>query len=275
MALDRSIGALRRGLRDLGIADETLLWFKSDNGGLPDIDYGAAYPAIHPDTTGHLRGFKKDFYEGGLRVPAIIEWHGTIPPRISDYPASTMDIFPTLLDVTGLDPADINDVVDGISLAPVFAAEPAAREQPIGFRASGYAAWLDNDYKLISKPPEPAAQGEQTKASADRAGDDQQQQYELYNVKVDPIESRNLIDQRPALAARMKAQLAAWSRSLDNSAAGADYPEGRVLEAPRTGPVLWTTLAEYQERFDELIHRPEFREAILEARAENAEGDAE
>ncbi len=104
VAMDRSIGALRSGLRDLGIAENTLVWFKSDNGGLPDIDYGPGYGPIVPDTTGHLRGFKKDSYEGGLRVPALIEWPERIQPRITHYPTSTMDIFPTLIEVAGLDP---------------------------------------------------------------------------------------------------------------------------------------------------------------------------
>ena len=115
VAMDRSIGALREGLRDLGIADNTLLWFTSDNGGLPNISYGPEHLGIRPDTTGHLRGFKKDFYEGGLRVPTIIEWPGGIAPRITNFPASTMDIFPTLIEVANLDPESINAVHDGIS----------------------------------------------------------------------------------------------------------------------------------------------------------------
>ncbi|MYF05266.1 MAG: sulfatase-like hydrolase/transferase, partial [Holophagales bacterium] len=90
VAMDRSVGALREGLRELGIADNTLVWFTSDNGGLPDISYGPEHPGVRPDTTGHLRGFKKDFYEGGLRVPTIIEWPDGIAPRISSFPASTM-----------------------------------------------------------------------------------------------------------------------------------------------------------------------------------------
>ena len=73
-AMDRSIGTLRQGLRDLGIAENTLVWFTSDNGGLPDIDYRPDLPGVHPDSTGHLRGFKKDLYEGGIRVPTIIEF---------------------------------------------------------------------------------------------------------------------------------------------------------------------------------------------------------
>ena len=83
VAMDRSIGRLREGLRDLGIADNTLVWFTSDNGETPNIDYPSecsagidpdlaseearalgCYRGVRPDSTGHLRGFKKDFYEG-------------------------------------------------------------------------------------------------------------------------------------------------------------------------------------------------------------------
>ena len=140
VAIDRAIGALRRGLLDLNVDDDTLVWFKSDNGGLPDIDYRPNYPGIHPDASGHLRGFKKDLYEGGLRVPAIIEWPNRISPRVSHFPASTMDVFPTLIDVAGLDPSSINTVHDGRSLNTVFTAEPERRREPIGFRAGSRRA---------------------------------------------------------------------------------------------------------------------------------------
>ncbi len=216
VAMDRSIGALREGLRELGIADNTLLWFTSDNGGLPNISYGPEHPGVRPDTTGHLRGFKKDFYEGGLRVPTIIEWPGGIAPRISNFPASTMDIFPTLIEVAGLDPESINAVHDGISIADVFDSEPARRDQPIGFRASGGLAWLDNDVKLVrnyfSEPDDP---------------------FELYNVVDDPEEQHDLIEQQPGIAARMRGELDAWNRSVDKSITGADYPEGIVLPSGR------------------------------------------
>ena len=205
VAMDRSIGALRRGLRELDIARNTLLWFNSDNGGLPDIGYGPEYPAVHPDTTGPLRGFKKDFYEGGLRVPGIVEWPAGITPRVSKYPASTMDIFPTLVEVARLDPDAINPVHDGISIAPVFRAEPARREQPIGFRAGGLA-WLDNDYKLVR--------------NYDVAED---APFELYNLAEDPSEERDLSAKQPEIAKRMTAELAAWNASVDRSMTGADY----------------------------------------------------
>ena len=216
VAMDRSIGALRQGLRDLGIADNTLLWFTSDNGGLPNVDYGPEHLGVHPDTTGHLRGFKKDFYEGGLRVPTIIEWPGGIAPRITNFPASTMDIFPTLIEVAGLDPASINAVHDGISIAHAFDSEPVHRDQPIGFRASGGLAWLDNDVKLVRN----------FTAESPEA-------FELYNVAADPEEQHDLIEQQPEVAARMRAELDAWNRSVDESITGADYPEGIVLPSGR------------------------------------------
>jgi len=236
VALDRAMGMLRKGLRELNIADDTLVWFTSDNGGLPNIDYPAGcgeagrasgasesaaladgcHMGVHPDSTGHLRGFKKDFYEGGLRVPGIIEWPARISPRVSDFPAATVDIFPTMIDVAGLDPDAINTVHDGISLVPVFSAEPARREQPLGFRASGGFMWLDNDWKLVNNG------GKGSKAA-----------WELFNIIGDPGEQQNLIDLYPDIAARMRRELDAWSASVDRSMTGADYPEGRVLPSGR------------------------------------------
>jgi arylsulfatase A-like enzyme len=76
---------------------------------------------VYPDSTGRLRGFKRDFYEGGLRVPGIIEWPAGISPRVSNFPAGTVDISPTLIDVAGLDPESINKVHDwGFAHARVF-----------------------------------------------------------------------------------------------------------------------------------------------------------
>ncbi len=183
---------------------------------LPNIDYGPENPGIRPDTTGHLRGFKKDFYEGGLRVPTIIEWPRGIAPRTSNFPASTMDIFPTLIEIAKLDPESINDVNDGISIAHAFGSEPARRDTPIGFRASGGLAWLDNDVKLVRNYTAESPEA-----------------FELYNLIGDPQEQQNLIEQQPEMAARMRSELDAWSRSVDKSVTGADYPEGRVLPSGR------------------------------------------
>jgi len=95
VAVDRSLGALRAGLRDANVANNTLLWFNSDNGGLKGMGEG---------TVGGLRGWKNEMYEGGLRVPCVIEWPQVIQPRVSAFPAGTVDIFPkttTLLSSSG------------------------------------------------------------------------------------------------------------------------------------------------------------------------------
>lgn len=255
VAMDRSIGNLRQGLRELGVADNTLLWFTSDNGGSPDIDTGVTYPngkdkppvieypsncsdgidpdftsdqsaalgcirGARPDSTGHLRGFKKDFYEGGLRVPTVVEWPAGIEPRVSNFPSATFDIFPTLIDVASLDPDSINRVHDGISLAEVFKSEPARREKPMGFRASDGRMWMENDWKIVQNVTFTTA-GFIT------------QPFELYNVIGDPGEEQNLIELYPERAERMREELARWSVSVSRSALGADYPEEVVLPTGR------------------------------------------
>ena len=249
VAMDRSIGALRQGLRDLKIADNTLIWFNSDNGGLPDIDIVTpkiTYLGVHPDTTGHLRGFKKDFYEGGLRVPAVIEWPAGIEPRVSNFPSGTVDIFPTLMDVARLDPSTINNVHDGISLTKVFKSEPMRREKPMGFRASGGLMWLDNDWKLVKN-----------NVDAD---------FELYNVVGDPLERQDLMKQRPDVAARMGEQLAAWNASVDRSMRGSDYLEGIVLPTGRKPVTLDPLTPAEQAKVDEAVRQ--YQRKLQERQAE-------
>ena len=255
VAMDRSIGALRQGLRDLGIADNTLIWFTSDNGGSADIDTGVTYPdgkdkppvieypsdcsdsvdpnltseesvalgcirGAKPDSTGHLRGFKKDFYEGGLRVPSLVEWPVTIKPRVTNFPSATYDIFPTLIDVANLDPESINTVYDGMSIVDVFHSDPPRRDKPLGFRASDGRMWMDNDWKLVQNVSF-TTQGFITGP------------LELFNIIGDPSEEQDLINAYPARALRMQRELEEWSVSVSRSALGADYPEGYVLPTGR------------------------------------------
>lgn len=203
VAMDRSIGRLRRTLRELGLAENTLLVFNSDNGGLPEV---------RPSSTGGLRGNKSLVYEGGLRVPAIIEWPGVIKPRITSYPACTFDLFPTVADILGLPASSFVQPVDGISLKPLFASEIGPRSRPIGFRFQAKIAMVDNRYKILS--------------NNHAAG-----RYELYDLESDPLETKDLSESQPELLARMKQQLLAWSASVDASFAGKDYPEGKVSPA--------------------------------------------
>ncbi len=236
VAMDRSIGALRKGLRDLGIADNTLVWFNSDNGGLPEIK---------PGTVRNLRGFKGSVHEGGLRVPGIVEWPAQIKPRVTAYPAGTVDIFPTLADVIGLPAGALLPTVDGTSLKPLFARELPAREKPLGFRHQNRAAWIDNRYKLIWP----------------KVGGDK---FELYDLVADPQESRDLAMEKPEIAQRLRTALLAWNDSVQASVAGKDYPEGRV-DPKHPESRDWTTAPEYAAFLPQWKDRPEFRQAITKA----------
>jgi arylsulfatase A-like enzyme len=235
VALDRAVGALRRGLRELGIAENTLVWFCSDNGGLKDVS---------PSTTGGLREFKGSLYEGGLRVPAIVEWPAVIKrARITRQPASTLDFFPTLADVAGLPNSAMLQPVDGTSLRRLFEAATEQRSRPLPFRFLGGGAWIDGRYKLVSAL--------QTKG---RFGG-----MELYDLEADPQETVNLAAALPDVMQQMQDAFAAWNESVEASIAGRDYPEGKVDPADRIEPRSWTRVPAYQPYLDAWLRRPEYR----------------
>lgn len=236
VAMDRSIGTLRAGLRKLGLAENTLLWFCSDNGGLPNIT---------PTTVGDLRGFKNTVYEGGLRVPAIIEWPAVIKvPRITRYPAGTVDIFPTLAEILRLPESVMLTPIDGSSLKPLLATELTERAKPIPFRHQGRAALVDNRYKLVTQNI--------------AAGN-----FELYDLETDPREAKDLARDQPAVTQRMSEALLAWNLSVKASVAGQDYPEGKVSASePKSRD--WMTAPEYQPYLKEWRTRPEYRTTTKE-----------
>ncbi len=230
IAMDRSIGALRKGLREMDVAQNTLIWFCSDNGGLK---------AMGPETVRGLRGFKGDLYEGGIRVPAIIEWPAVIAPgRSTNEPAATMDIYPTLADIVNLPAKATPHPQDGISLFDLLAGRPFKRSHRIPFRHIGRGALIEGDYKLISQD---YANGV----------------FELYHLDRDPAEQHNLIEEEPATAARLIGEFQTWSAAVDRSAAGLDYQEGR-LTRPDPEPVHWTTTDIYAPFLEAWMARPEY-----------------
>lgn len=233
VAMDRSIGTLRAKLREFGIERDTLLVFCSDNGGLPKIT---------PETVGGLRGFKGSVYEGGLRVPGIFEWPGTIAPRVTDHPACVMDLFPTVVDVLGLPEEVMIRPLDGRSLRPLFpggSEVPSERGDPIGFRYNRMRALIDDRYKLLT-----------TDVGAGF--------FELYDLVNDPTESKDLAASESEVFSRMKEQLLAWDATMDASFGGKDYPEGKVDPAD-PDPVNWFETDRYRAYEAELKSRPEYR----------------
>lgn len=230
VAMDRSIGTLRAKLREFGLEKDTLLVFCSDNGGLPKIT---------PATVGGLRGFKGSVYEGGLRVPGIMEWPGTITPRVTDYPACVMDLFPTVVDLLGLPGEVMIKPVDGISLRPLFAGEKKERGAPIGFRFQKQRAFIGDRHKLVT-------------------ADLHREEFALYDLVEDPAETTDLSTTQPEVLAKMKAQFLAWDATMEASFAGKDYPGGTV-SPPDPEPVAWYETERYRPYESVWRERWEFR----------------
>ena len=216
--VDRSVGRLRAALRELKIADNTLLWYNSDNGGVNG-----------PKSTGFLRGQKGTLWEGGLRVPGIVEWPARIPkPFITQMPCSTLDIYPTVLEATGAVAKNQTQPLDGISLIPLFDHKTESRSKAIPFWAHGnvaqgnpgHAALLDWPYKLHLDPK--LGRGVTQGTNAIKAAS----KVLLYDVSKDPKETNDLAAQEPERVKRMSAELVAWRASVDRSLSGADYAGG-------------------------------------------------
>lgn len=218
VAMDRSVGMLRKGLREMGIEKDTLIWYTSDNGGL----------STDPDSTGHLQGFKGSLQEGGIRVPAIIEWPRQIKPAVTDFPASTMDIMPTLVDLLGLPEDSMLPVVDGESIAALFDGETPKRSQPIPFTMKG-TALIDGDLKLL------------------QTGKGKGAKWALYDLAKDPSEKEDISADHPEKLEALKAKVERLRASVEASAEGMDYPEGKVIQPQRGTP--WMEMPEYQKLY--------------------------
>jgi hypothetical protein len=120
-AMDRAVGKLREELKALGIYKNTILWFNADNGGNKGYSRSPG------------RGYFGEVYQGGIWVASVIEWPERIPvPGVTGVPCNTFDIYPTLLDITGIKMHN-QPPLDGISLLPLFDKKIMARRKPMGF----------------------------------------------------------------------------------------------------------------------------------------------
>lgn len=203
-ALDDQVGRLRAELRELGIAENTLVTFCSDNG--PEGNETA------PGSAGPFRGRKRSLYEGGVRVPGVIEWPARIAAgRTSDVPCSTLDYLPTVLDLFDMEMPAVTPL-DGISLLPLFDDEMTERPRPIGFQSAGQIALTDNRFKLIHVP-----QGGRRQAPAE------ERTYQLFDLLEDPSETTDVSAEHPDVVSRMRAAVEEWEQSCQRSLAGDDY----------------------------------------------------
>lgn len=200
-ALDDQIGRLRNQLAALGIAENTMLWYSSDNGPESNAKTGAGSAAP-------FRGRKRSLYEGGIRVPGILVWPDQIQsPRAIQTPCVTSDYFPTILDALGL-PLPKRPF-DGISLMPLIRGQMRQRPRPIAFQSKNVAAIQNNRFKLL--------------AIGIRQHNWERAKIELYDLLADPGESINLASKQPAVVKTLKKQLKDWLASCRRSDRGLDY----------------------------------------------------
>ncbi len=190
--LDASVGRIVAAVDAAGLAENTLILFLSDNGGIEHEQSGRIVTSNHP-----LRGEKGTLYEGGVRIPAIARWPGTIPAgRESGTPAITHDIYPTLVEL-GRATLPTTQPQDGVSLA-------AHLRNP--------AAALPRDTLYWHLPH----YHHSTPASSLRRGDWKLIEFfegnvlELYDLAADPAEKNNLATREPARARELCDALAAW-----------------------------------------------------------------
>lgn len=184
--LDEMVGEIVKKVNDLGLANETLIIFTSDNG--PHLEGGG-----DPDyfnSNGGLRGYKRDVYEGGIRVPMIAIWPGHIAPKTTtDHVSAFWDVMPTFAELTG-DKEQLD--LDGISFLPTLLGKADQQKQHDLLywefhEQKGRLALRQGDWKLV-----------QYNVNAKEPG-----QYELYNLRSDPQEKNNVIDQQPDLSKKM------------------------------------------------------------------------
>jgi arylsulfatase A-like enzyme len=211
-ALDAQVGRLREKLQELNISENTLLCFTSDNGPAGNPDKGD----LSRGSAGEYRGRKGNLYEGGIRVPGIIEFPAKFKGgRVIETPCVTSDYFPTIVELLGYKPEDNLRPYDGISLIPFLKGETTMRNNPIGFQKGNQKVWTDDRYKLIHN-----LSGERHRSDN---GIVPLAEFELYDLVIDPGETRNIAAEYPSITEKMKNELTDFVLSCEQSLAGADY----------------------------------------------------
>jgi arylsulfatase A len=195
--LDDAIGRLLSELERTKQRQRTLIFFSSDNGPETLKRYKGAQRSY--GTPGKLRGMKLHLTEGGIRVPGILAWPGTIQPGTSAVPVSNVDLLPTACELAGVRLPAVP--LDGVSLVPLFTGQPLKRAVPLYWqydRALGSftAALRDGDWKLLA--------------------DAKREKLALYHLGDDPSESRDRASDKPDELARLRKLLDERHRAINS-----------------------------------------------------------
>ena len=259
--MDHNIGQLVSVLDELGVAEDTLIVFVSDNGGCT-MEEGAAGGRF-PGNNGPLRGGKATTYQGGLNVPFLVNWKGKIPQSglVSDSHVMHCDIFSSLLDAAGLTVPESNgkNPLRGMSLLPHMLSdgETSVPERTMIFELWGNIGVRRGDYKLW------ASVGRDYSPDWDAlAAEISQKDLELFDLQRDVAETNDLRTEHPEMYASLKAEL------LDHlSAINADYPSVVLSD------VKSKTMPKRQKRSKTIPPKERSPEKFFQARDRNSDGE--
>ena len=178
--LDKEVGAILDHLQELGIAENTLVMFSSDNG----TTWAGGVDHEFFGSTQGLSGLKGSVLEGGLRVPFIAQWPGKIKPgTVSEFPSYFPDLFPTLLAVAGQPDTRPHD---GQNLVPVFQGQELLRTKDLYWEHGDQQALISGDWKLVRR-----RLGKKNPTT------------KLFNLIEDPGETNNLATEKPEILERL------------------------------------------------------------------------
>lgn len=211
--VDWAMGRLLRELDDLGLAEDTLVLFTSDNGSR--CDYGSS--------NGHLRGTKGTTWEGGIRVPLIARWPGRVPAnRVCSEILTGMDFLPTFAALAGTAPSGINRI-DGADISPLLLGATGATSPHQTFfyyiggdldavRAGRWKLFIGRHGWTLQK-----------------TGDVRDGIRELYDLKTDPGETTNVADANPEVVARLLALIDSCLEDLGDETKGIPGKNRRAI----------------------------------------------
>ncbi|MFK7912117.1 MAG: sulfatase, partial [Akkermansiaceae bacterium] len=190
-AMDDGVGSITAELKKLNLTKDTLIFFIGDNGAPLKIhkrDTPGGGPGWDGSLNKPMNGEKGMLTEGGIRVPFVVSWPGTLPEgKTYDHPIIALDATATALDLAGIEDTQL----DGTNLIP-YLSKNTSPQRTLKWRWVSQAAIRDQNWKLL--------------VGGDRSY--------LFNLKDDPGELKNLLDQQPEIAKRLRKELTAWSSEL-------------------------------------------------------------
>jgi len=199
--MDKLIGELLQKLKDIGVDDNTVVFFASDNGAHNE----GGHSHLFFNSTGGLRGFKRSFYEGGIRSPSIVRWPGVVRPNtVSNVQWAFWDVLPTFCDIVGAPvPAS---AVDGRSFLPTLHGHPQPQPEYL------YWTWTGNKVADAETPGYSVRAGHwkgvvHSCADAQKLKPSMADDMELYNLNTDPFETNNIASERKSVVEDLKKML--------------------------------------------------------------------